>query len=171
MCTSTENNMDKHRHDRLGTTLKKKIIDFLLFSLCSDHESTPAVTRATTSPRRSPRKTIKNVQFSNPRPVLRKIYRPSMQGGRTSPPAPLSPTNATRRKTTMVPEELPMDPLDPIQIPKTFPIQDIGEPTPGTSDIDFPPPGFPPLPFHPSEQLSPEIMSESETETDTAEIT
>ena len=39
-----------------------------------------------------------------------------------------------------------MDPQDPIQIPQTFPIQDIGEITPGTTDIDEPPPGFPPPP-------------------------
>ena len=39
-----------------------------------------------------------------------------------------------------------MDPDDPIQIPLTFPIQDIGLPTPGTTNLEEPPSGLPPPP-------------------------
>ena len=39
-----------------------------------------------------------------------------------------------------------MDRDDPVQIPLTFPIQDVGEPTPGTTNLEEPPSGIPPRP-------------------------
>ena len=139
------------RHAR-STAAKKKIADNnkIYNSLCPDHESTSAVTRATTSLCRSPQKqSTDQVQFSAPRPVLRKVNsRLSGSERRTSLPPPLSPTviPATRRQKPSNRGDMYMDPLDPIQIPQTFPIQDIGEITPWTTDIDELPPGFPPPP-------------------------
>ena len=42
--------------------------------------------------------------------------------------------------------EMYMDPDDPIQIPLTFPIQDAGEPTPGTTNLEEPPSELAPTP-------------------------
>ena len=111
----------------------------------SDHESTPAVLRSTTSPRRFARiPAVLTVHFKPPpRPVIqRATYRPPTVRRLSSPPPRVAePVVEEERRTRLAQPggEMYMDPDDPIQIPLTFPIQDVGEPTPSTTNLEEPP--------------------------------
>ena len=131
-------------------------------------------TRSSTQPRRSPRLDqttgMKKVAFETPSSAMKRPVAQSLPR-RSSPPlrpiSPLSVSPSPPPKTLPVPPPADLSNLaqtsaageanievrldkDPVQIPMSFPVQDLGEPTPGTTHLneplegELPPP--PPLP-------------------------
>ena len=72
------------------------------------------------------------------------MYSPSPLPAPLRPPPPPSVHTAPRAPRQSLGAsasggEMYMDPDDPIRMPLTFPVQDVGEPTPGTTNLDEPP--------------------------------
>ena len=115
-------------------------------NLCffTDTEQIPAVTRSTTSLRRSPRieAARKHVHFQNPRPIIRRADTNKLRL-HVSPSPPLSPdiTRIPAARGWKPPHgggEMNQDP-ELMKLPRTFPIQDVGIPTPSTTNLNEPP--------------------------------
>ena len=120
----------------------------------TETRNSPPVTRSSTTLRRSPRidnnNRRKQVHFKSPRPVMRSAHASrAPRPVSSSPPPPPGDTRPPIRGRTRVGGGIQLD-REPVQMPRTFPIADIGVPTQGTTGLDepledtLPPP--PPLP-------------------------